>query len=99
MPSNEPPGRKVELGADLTAVDARGQTLLHITARREIPNISLDHDQTEDVEGAFKKLIELGVDPRQEDANLRTAIDIAVAKKMHGIIRLFREKGGEGGGT
>jgi hypothetical protein len=88
-------GVLVDLGADLTAVDARGQTLLHITARRELPNSSSDWDQSEDVQGAFKKLMDLGVDARIEDADLRTAIDIAVAKNLHGVIRLFREKGGE----
>ncbi|KAL7911329.1 ankyrin repeat-containing domain protein [Trichoderma velutinum] len=82
----------VGLGADLMAVDARGQTLLHVTARRELPSDSSDWDQREDLKGAFKKLMELGVDPRREDAELRTAIDIAVARKLRDIIQLFREK-------
>ncbi|KAJ4860719.1 ankyrin repeats (3 copies) domain-containing protein [Trichoderma breve] len=82
----------VDLGADLMAVDARGQTLLHITARRELPSSSSDWDQREDLKGAFQKLMELGVDPRREDAELRTAIDIAVARKLRDVIQLFREK-------
>ncbi|KAL6833705.1 ankyrin repeat-containing domain protein [Trichoderma sp. SZMC 28015] len=82
----------VDLGADLMAVDARGQTLLHVTARRELPSSSSDWDQREDLKGAFKKLMELGVDPRREDAELRTAIDIAVARKLRDVIQLFREK-------
>jgi ankyrin repeat protein len=85
----------VDLGADLTAVDARGQTLLHVTARRELPSCSSDWDQSKDLEGAFTKLIELGVDPRRENAELRTAIDIAVARNLRGIIQLFGEKGGK----
>ncbi|UKZ78952.1 hypothetical protein TrVFT333_006701 [Trichoderma virens FT-333] len=82
----------IDLGADLMAVDARGQTLLHATAMRELPDVSSNWDQREDLEGAFKKLMELGVDPRREDAELRTAIDIAVARKLRGVIKLFEEK-------
>lgn len=82
----------VDLGADLMAVDARGRTLLHITASREIPADSSDWDQKEDVKTAFQKLMELGLDPRREDAELRTAIDIAVARNVREIMQLFREK-------
>ncbi|KAL6804820.1 ankyrin repeat-containing domain protein [Trichoderma sp. SZMC 28013] len=82
----------VDLGADLMAVDGRGQTLLHVTARRELPSGSSDWDQREDLKGAFQKLMELGVDPRREDVELRTAIDIAVARKLRDVIQLFREK-------
>nr|WOD45875.1 hypothetical protein [Trichoderma atroviride] len=82
----------VDLGADLMAVDARNQTLLHITASREFPTDGSDWDQRDDVISAFEKLMELGVDPRREDAALRTAIDVAVARNVRGIMRLFREK-------
>jgi hypothetical protein len=83
-----------ELGADLMAVDARKRTLLHVTAGREMPTDSgTDWDQREDVEGAFKRLMELGVDPRGEDDELRTAIDVAVARYLSGIVRLFSEEG------
>ncbi|KAL6889127.1 ankyrin repeat-containing domain protein [Trichoderma evansii] len=80
----------VDLGADLMAVDARGQTLLHITASRDLSNF--ERDQYFDVKNAFAKLMELGLDPRKEDAELRTAIDIAVARDSRGILELFREK-------
>ncbi|KAK4083643.1 uncharacterized protein Triagg1_1305 [Trichoderma aggressivum f. europaeum] len=82
----------VDLGADLMAVDARGQTLLHVTARRGLPSGSSDWDQREDLKGAFEKLMELGVDPRREDGELRTAIDVAVARELRDVIQLFREK-------
>ncbi|KAM0513647.1 hypothetical protein ACHAPE_007697 [Trichoderma viride] len=82
----------VSLGADLMAVDARGQTLLHVTASRELPTDSSDWDQRDDVISAFEKLMELGVDPRREDDELRTAIDVAVARNIRGIVQLFREK-------
>jgi ankyrin repeat protein len=82
-----------DLGADLTAVNARKRTLLHVTSWRELPNGGADWDQREDVESAFKRLMELGVDPRPEDDELRTAIDVAVARNLHGIVRLFSEEG------
>ncbi|KAJ4289330.1 hypothetical protein N0V88_007081 [Collariella sp. IMI 366227] len=82
----------IDLGADLTAVDARKRTLLHITAGREIPDTDSDKDQKEDVESAFERLMELGVDPRREDDELRTAIDVAVAMGFSGIVRLFSEE-------
>jgi hypothetical protein len=37
--------------------------------------------------------MELGVDPRAEDDELRTAIDVAVARNLSAIIRLFSEEG------
>ncbi|KAK4158282.1 ankyrin repeat-containing domain protein [Chaetomidium leptoderma] len=79
--------------ADLTAVDGRGRTLLHVTAGREMSDDSSDRDQIQDVEGAFERLMELGVDPRVEDDELRTAVDVAVARDLSGIVRLFSEEG------
>lgn len=87
----------VDLGADLTLVDARDQTLLHVVARRPLPDSSSDWDQRDDLEGTFKKLMDLGVDPRREGADLRTAIDVAVARNLHGIINLFRKRGEDKG--
>lgn len=82
----------IDLGVDLMAVDARGQTLLHVTAGREPVGGSWESDQREDLKGMFQKLMELGLDPRKEDAELRTAIDIAVARDVRGVMELFREK-------
>lgn len=83
----------VDLGADLAAVDARRRTLLHVTAWRGSPNGGTDYVEREDVVGAFKRLMELGVDPRAEDDGLRTAIDVAVARNWSGIVLLFSEEG------
>ncbi|KAH6854072.1 ankyrin repeat-containing domain protein [Chaetomium sp. MPI-CAGE-AT-0009] len=78
-----------DLGADLGAVDARRRTLLHVTAGRETKG----WEQERGLEGMFKRLMELGVDPRAEDEELRTAIDVAVARKLTGVVRLFSEEG------
>ena len=87
----------VELGADLMAVDARGRTLMHITAGREArveePGRSWPRDVSEHIVKTFKRLMELGVDPRAEDEELRTAIDVAVAVELHGVVLLFSEEG------
>jgi ankyrin repeat protein len=80
-----------DLGADLTAVDARKRTLLHVTAWKGTGGLSFD--EREDVVGAFKRLMGLGVDPRAEDDELRTAIDVAVARNWGTIVLLFSEEG------
>ncbi|KAK3901858.1 ankyrin repeat-containing domain protein [Staphylotrichum tortipilum] len=84
-------GVLAEAGADFTAIDARGRTLLHVAAARDVPdngNSNLWH-----VERAFKKLMELGADPRVEDEELRTAVDVAVARRLDGVVKLFTEEG------
>jgi hypothetical protein len=37
--------------------------------------------------------MELGADPHVEDAELRTAVDVAVARRMDGVVKLFSEEG------
>ncbi|KAK4124843.1 ankyrin [Parathielavia appendiculata] len=84
----------VELGADLVAVDGKNRTLLHVTAgRKGVRGSQLEPEEMEDVEGAFKKLLDLGIHPRAEDDQLRTAIDVTVARNMYGIVWMFSEEG------
>jgi hypothetical protein len=40
--------------------------------------------------------MQLGVDTYKEDNELRTAIDIAVAKNLYSVIELFSEEGKRG---
>ncbi|KAL8369910.1 hypothetical protein RB595_000324 [Gaeumannomyces hyphopodioides] len=79
------------LGADLHAVNGAGQGMLHLLAGRRIDDDS--EDQVYHVERAFKKLLDLGLDPRVEDGEMRTAIDLAVARDRTGIRSLFSEEG------
>ncbi|KAL2118791.1 hypothetical protein VTJ04DRAFT_5750 [Mycothermus thermophilus] len=83
------------LGADVkAAVDKRGWTLLHVTADRQ-PDMS-DYgywSSGKEVVDTFKRFMELGLDPRAEDGELRTPIDVAVARDWRGIVQLFNEEG------
>ncbi|KAL2211233.1 ankyrin, partial [Sarocladium strictum] len=87
----------VNLNADLTAIDAKGQNLLHVTAARELSDGGADWHEREDLAEVFKKLMALGVDPRKEDEGLRTAIDVAVARDLWDVVNLFGGKGEERG--
>jgi ankyrin repeat protein len=76
----------IDLGADFQVVDVRRRTLLHAAAEG-------GHKWGWDLEGLFKRLMELGVDPRAEDEALRTAIDVAVARDLRHVVMLFTEEG------
>jgi ankyrin repeat protein len=84
----------VEFGADLMAVDGKKRTLLHVTAGREWKGSQWSEwELREDITATYKKLLGLAVDPRAEDDQLRTSIDIAVAGLLDGIVKLFSEDG------
>ncbi|KAL8420475.1 hypothetical protein RB594_003312 [Gaeumannomyces avenae] len=84
-------GQLAGLGADLRVVNDAGQGMLHLLAGRRIDSGCVD--QVYHVERAFKQLLELGLDPRVEDGEMRTAIDLAVARGRRGIRSLFGEEG------
>jgi ankyrin repeat protein len=85
----------LDAGADVTARNGCGATLLHVvagirtgeTARRSRSG------QVDDAVALFKRLLELGADPRAEDDEMRTAIDCAVARGRTEIVRLFKGEG------
>jgi hypothetical protein len=84
----------VDLDVDFAAKDTRGRTLMHVTVERELPRRNgLERYEEKDIEGTFKKLMELGVDSYKEDHELRTAIDIAVARDLRGVVQLFSNEG------
>ena len=85
-------GLFVDLEADLFTVDSEGRTLLHAAAGRRIEDPASNRDQVLHVEGVFKALMRLGLDPRKEDALMRTPVDVAVARGRRGIVELFAEK-------
>ncbi|KAI1132035.1 ankyrin [Nemania abortiva] len=82
-------------GADWKTRDNDGAGLLHVVAGRKIVSdfSSWERNQREDSERAFEKLMEeMGLDPRLEDAQLRTPIDLAVVRGNKGIVALFGDK-------
>jgi hypothetical protein len=84
----------LSLGADIKATDNHGRTLLHVTADRQ-PDYEYYGrvNWGEEIVDTFKKLMELGLDPRAEDKEMRTPIDVAVARDWKGIVQLFSEDG------
>ncbi|CAI6330860.1 unnamed protein product [Periconia digitata] len=82
----------VEAGADLFTVNDKGEGLLHLTAGRRWNEMNVWQDQAKEVQNTFQELLKLGLDPRLEDAECRTAIDVAVATGHSGIVDLFREE-------
>ncbi|KAJ4313076.1 hypothetical protein N0V84_009610 [Fusarium piperis] len=70
-----------EMGVDWLVRDDRGRTVLHGLA--------------EECEGAFKGIMDRGVDPLLEDADGRTSLDLATAYGNVGVMRLFDKKNEE----
>ncbi|KAJ4296658.1 hypothetical protein N0V90_006706 [Kalmusia sp. IMI 367209] len=86
----------IDAGADIFTINDKGEGLLHLTAGRWWDNMARDYDQKKEISAIFKELLVKGLDPRMEDADCRTAIDVAVAKGNKEIVDLFSEaeKGG-----
>lgn len=88
-------------GADWKTRDDEGSGLLHAVAARKIdaPSTQLERDQRKNSADTFKKLMEeMGLDPRLEDAQSRTPIDLAVARRNSDIVALFSDKDQDAGG-
>ncbi|RGP63182.1 ankyrin repeat-containing [Fusarium sporotrichioides] len=82
------------LGADLMTVDVKGRTLLHVVADPKISQTGVNWDQ--DAKASFKILMECGVDPYREDKQLRTAINVVVARELRSVLELFTDKNKSG---
>lgn len=65
-----------------------GDTLLHTIARRE--KAHCDSDDHESL--LFKALVDLGIDPWQENNDGQTSLDIAATQEKTGILALFARK-------
>ncbi|KAF4464176.1 ankyrin repeat-containing [Fusarium albosuccineum] len=83
-------GLFTDAGADIKTANNNGTTLLHVVAGTRFRRYSyLEEDNVD----TFKKLLELGADPRAEDDKMRSAIDCAVAREKMGITQLFKGEG------
>lgn len=65
-----------------------GDTLLHVTARRE----ESPCDTGEDEELLFKALVGLGLHPWKENKDGQTALDIAASQEKSETLALFARK-------
>lgn len=86
---------RLGLGVKLDTADAKGRNLLHVAAARPIDHDRCNGRRTEGdmITELFKLLLDMGVDPRKEDDELRTPIDIAVARQLRDVVNLFSEEG------
>ncbi len=80
--------RRVLSGYNVHARNIEGQTLMHIVAKRSRENLGLPKDR-DDTRDMFKILWELGVDPKAEENEQRTPLDMAAACGNRGILDLF----------
>ncbi|KAH6951333.1 ankyrin repeat-containing domain protein [Fusarium avenaceum] len=76
-----------ELGVDWTAVNGRGQSLLHIVATKNYTSIGCDFEPER--LPRFKFLVGKGLDVMKEDSEYRTVLDVAAANKAEGILEWF----------
>ncbi|KAF2967838.1 hypothetical protein GQX73_g5725 [Xylaria multiplex] len=84
-----------DANADWKTTDNQGVGLLHSVASRKVVSTLAQWEryQAKDIESTFKKLMEdMSLNPRQEDAQLRTPIDLAVVRGHDGILALFSDK-------
>lgn len=76
-----------DVGVDWTAVNSKGQTLLHVVAA-EHP--SRDESASRRKVNRFRFLMDKGLDPMKEDEEHRTSLDVAAALGSEDILALFK---------
>ncbi|OGM45308.1 putative ankyrin repeat domain protein [Aspergillus bombycis] len=74
---------------DIFAVNDNGDTLLHAIAGREDTRMS---ESEPDGVWLFEELMACGLDARKENKQGLTALDVAAARGMQGIMRLFEKE-------
>ncbi|KAF4456329.1 hypothetical protein F53441_1488 [Fusarium austroafricanum] len=78
-------------GVNWTAVDAKGQSLLHIVAGRKVHGVRRRRERQGLMRVArFRFLMGKGLDPVAEDGEHRTALDVAAANRADDIMELFK---------
>lgn len=83
-------------GTNFQATKNDGGTALHVVAQRRTTDRSDLFDGCKEDEdnnaSLFRRLVDLGCDPLQEDKNGRTALDVAAAVGNVGILKLYQRK-------
>lgn len=84
----------LDAGAHLQVLTVQGWSLLHAVAGQERgKDYFHGYQQDEELGSVFERLLELGLDPRQEDDKLRSPLDMAVPRGWHSIVDLFSDEG------
>ena len=82
-------------GAYVHAKDKEGQGLLHVLAARPVKHSYYDQKQeNEKVRVLWEALVKEGLKPEEEDKGGRSAVDLAVASGVAGVLGLGRKEGG-----
>lgn len=74
-----------ELGVDWTAMNNRGQSLLHIVAAKDYSSIGCDFERER--LPRFKFLVGKGLDAFKEDSEYRTVLDVTAASNAEDILK------------
>ena len=82
-------------GADWQAINAKGQSLLHVVANRlsTVSSSSCTDDEPSDACNRFKALLDRGLDVGLEDKDSRTPLDAAANAAQIDILDLFVRTG------
>jgi ankyrin repeat protein len=91
----------INAGADIFARENEGRTLLHVLAKRVemagpryggngAARKRVSFETPPDVVDCYMFLVEQGLDPMTEDANLITSLDVATAYDNKGILELSK---------
>jgi len=84
----------LSLGFDIHARNNAGEGLLHYAARIDMGDVVVvrDREQEEEVVDCFRCLMEMGLDPRMEDNEGKTPLDVAAACENKGVLKLFERE-------
>ncbi|KAI9880581.1 MAG: hypothetical protein M1830_002280, partial [Pleopsidium flavum] len=84
IPPDPKDQRQMFADHDIWTSNKEGNTLLHVVAERDI-----DEEMPDDGVNLFKMLVDLGLDPRAENNNHITPLDVAAACDNHRVLALF----------
>lgn len=84
IPPDPKDQRQIFADHDILATNEEGNSLLHVVAERDI-----DECMPDDGVNLFKMLVDLGLDPRAENKNHITPLDVAATYDNHRVLALF----------
>ena len=83
----------IDAGCDVFATNNKGEGLLHYAARMDQGDtMGYGESRKKEIVDTFQMLMERGLDPRMEDVEGKTPLDIAAACENKGILKLFERE-------